>query len=265
MLNSLILLITRNWPSKRGLGFITEHLCRYYKFDTNSQHAVKIGTFTLYLDISIPHMRNVFFFPQHYQLDEIEFVKQHLPSDGTFVDVGANMGVFSLGIATSIKHQATTIVAIEADDFVSNFLKENIKKNGCEARILVIENGVSDKEEVLKFNIHPNNFGGNSFVSKFNEPVNTKNVLCRPLYDIIVGCGLHNIDVMKIDIEGYEFKALSKFFEEADASLWPRIILTEYHERLLKEAGGSTVELLLSKNYKLLKKEEINYYFSLEA
>jgi hypothetical protein len=42
---------------------------------------------------------------------------------------------------------------------------------------------------------------------------------------------LERIDALKIDIEGYEDRALLPFFAEASKSLWPRLLILERSER----------------------------------
>ncbi|MFM7083778.1 MAG: methyltransferase, partial [Hyphomicrobium sp.] len=42
---------------------------------------------------------------------------------------------------------------------------------------------------------------------------------------------LNNIDLIKIDIEGYEDKALIPFFKEAPRKLYPKAIIIENNEK----------------------------------
>ena len=54
-----------------------------------------------------------------------------------------------------------------------------------------------------------------------------------PLTDLLEENGLNRIDVLKIDIEGFEDQALAPFFDNADPSLWPKHVLIEIaHQRL---------------------------------
>ncbi|MBC7833339.1 MAG: FkbM family methyltransferase, partial [Hyphomicrobium sp.] len=49
----------------------------------------------------------------------------------------------------------------------------------------------------------------------------------QPLLAVCQIAGLSKIDVLKIDIEGYEDKALLPFIAKAPRSLWPRYIFIE--------------------------------------
>ena len=50
----------------------------------------------------------------------------------------------------------------------------------------------------------------------------------RSLADIVTSEGLDHIDVLKIDIEGHEDKALVPFFETMPEQFWPARIVIEF-------------------------------------
>jgi FkbM family methyltransferase len=52
-------------------------------------------------------------------------------------------------------------------------------------------------------------------------------VSVRPLADILSEQGLRHIDVVKIDVEGYEDRALLPYFDHAPRDGWPRTIMIE--------------------------------------
>jgi FkbM family methyltransferase len=49
----------------------------------------------------------------------------------------------------------------------------------------------------------------------------------EPLLSLLSAHGIDKIDAMKVDIEGYEDRALIPFFADAPRSLWPRRIFME--------------------------------------
>jgi hypothetical protein len=51
------------------------------------------------------------------------------------------------------------------------------------------------------------------------------------LMRILIEAGLANVDALKIDIEGFEDRALVPFFEEASRMLWPRAVVIEHLSR----------------------------------
>jgi FkbM family methyltransferase len=50
----------------------------------------------------------------------------------------------------------------------------------------------------------------------------------RRLQQILEQAGVSHVDALKIDIEGYEDRALMPFFKEAPPSLWPRAVVIEH-------------------------------------
>ncbi len=53
----------------------------------------------------------------------------------------------------------------------------------------------------------------------------------RKLYDILISQGVSEVGLLKIDVEGYEDKALLPFFAEAPKWLWPKAVLIEHAHR----------------------------------
>jgi FkbM family methyltransferase len=51
------------------------------------------------------------------------------------------------------------------------------------------------------------------------------------LQRILGDAGADHVDTLKIDVEGYEDRVLTGFFEQAPPSLWPRAIVIEHLSR----------------------------------
>lgn len=123
-----------------------------------------------------------------------------------FVDVGANIGQHSLFMS----RVADEIHAFEPYAAVSNKLREHIALNNI-ANITLHELGLSDSNGKLPF-FAPggSNKGVGSFDSDSQERGNT------PAGELAIACGdeyfaqqgIEHVDLMKIDVEGFERKAL---------------------------------------------------------
>jgi len=144
---------------------------------------------------------------------------------------------------------------VEADPVVFERLSENVSLNQCK-NVLNYNLGVSDKTEVLSFGINNTHRGGNSFLHKGESSIN---VQCYSLLNILNKSNVKSLEGMKIDIEGYEFKVLKKFFEEADRSLFPKFIITEYHDSWEEKMGGSTIDLIVDNGYSIVYENSLNY------
>lgn len=149
------------------------------------------GTFVLYTT-----------FPEY---GEMMLVKKILKEDDIFIDVGANIGVYSLLGASKISKGK--IYAFEPSiNCLPNFY-ENVALNQIGDRIQVIEKIVSDKNGFLNFDI--------SSVSDYNHISDLKNRGSNPekgivklpsttLDDFILETKIPHIKLIKIDVEGTE-------------------------------------------------------------
>lgn len=173
---------------------------------------------------------NLFFSPQLYDRDERSWIDNILHDGHVFVDVGANLGVYSLWAARNLS-TAGTVLAIEADPKTFSMLRQNMSDNPTVVCTVLLENtGVSDKREVLSFY---RNTTGNSGASGFFDTVGAEPALTlqvEPLNDVIQRSGLSRIDFMKIDVEGWETRVLTRFFAECRPDLMPRYVLIEMDE-----------------------------------
>lgn len=168
---------------------------------------------------------NLYFAPHLYDRDEIKLLQSKMPEDGVFVDVGGNIGFWSLYF--SWLFPKSRIFVIEANPVTFAILCENIKVNAFQ-NVMPIQLGVSD--EVGEFPLWCNdtgNRGADSFLDYSANRTRCISVAVKPLLDILVSAGVLRIDVMKIDIEGLELRVLTRFFAEAPRELWPSFICAE--------------------------------------
>lgn len=168
---------------------------------------------------------NLYFSPQRYDKNEINWLKNKMPHDGVFVDVGGNIGFWSLYFADMFPK--SKVVVIEANPDTFNILNENIMMNDY-LNITSIQLGVSD--EFGKLDLCCNdlgNRGADSFIGKPNNNKRCIKVLVKPLFEILEATGVSRVDILKIDIEDFEMRVLTKFFLDAPHEVWPRFICVE--------------------------------------
>ncbi len=126
------------------------------------------------------------------------FLIDKLSKNDLFVDVGANLGHFSLLAAGISKAK---VIAIEPIEETNKKLTKNIELNNLSHKIEIIKYGVGDKNEVLHFTTNRNVMNRVSL----NEDENTTKIEVKTLNEI-----LRNVNPLfiKIDVEGYEYNAL---------------------------------------------------------
>jgi FkbM family methyltransferase len=138
-------------------------------------------------------------------------VKQLQDPTRTFVDVGANVGYFSLLAAKLLENG----LVISVEPFPSTFelLEHNVSLNGCD-NVNTINCAVSDRVEDLSMYTSPLNEGATTsnidvvhmFPERF-EFESTK-VAARPISDLLGDCDVSAIKLIKIDVEGFEYEVL---------------------------------------------------------
>lgn len=198
---------------------------------------------------------DLWFNPQFYDRNEIRYLLQRFPEEGTFVDVGANIGFWSLMFAKSFPR--ARICAIEANPDTYDVLRENIAINYY-MNIVPVNIGVSDKDDKLPLYCNDTgNRGGDSFSERASGRARNIIVQVKPLYRILRDASIKNLDMMKIDIEGFEDRALSQFFKDAPTAFWPKFICVEVSHvpeaRDLIIRKGYQICLLTRENCILLK------------
>lgn len=196
---------------------------------------------------------NLYFSPQLYEIEERQAIEDFLPLDGVFVDIGANIGAYTLW-AASLMNSKGRILAIEADPKNHELLKKNISLNSLDPSIITENVGVSDREEILPFfRNSQSNAGANSFFESSDGEV-YKELQLLPLTDLLQKHDVGRIDFLKIDIEGFEFKVLSGFFDEIrkqnKPQLLPKYVLVEINEgpRAKEEDYTCSLRELFSRN-----------------
>lgn len=177
---------------------------------------------------------------------EIAFLVQLLSTSrpGLLVEVGANIGTHSVPLARTLAAQKRRMVVIEPQPFIFQNLCANLALNGItNVRALPVACGESDS--TLYFSlpdyVATGNFGG---VSMALEPIaDGVSVPCRRLDDLLDG---ENVALMKIDVEGFELRALRGAEATIDRS---RPIL--YVENDRAEQSADLIEWIWAKDYRI--------------
>ncbi|MFZ0220310.1 MAG: FkbM family methyltransferase [Candidatus Nitrosopolaris sp.] len=187
-------------------------------------------------------------------------VKPHIVmnENETFVDVGANIGSYSLKIANDYKKNGVEVVAIEAHPENFKALDRNIKCNDL-TNVKIINKAVCDHNGIV--NLYERSLdgsrAGSDIYSLFNTFMHASNsflpngktlqIECDTLDNILAG---HEIHVMKIDIEGAEVLAL----KGATNTL-------KHLRKIIVEIHGDNFE----KVNEILERSNFNLEFSKEA
>ena len=249
----LLLAMTRRFPKLKGAGFVSNKLKAFYLRKPRDEETVSVLDFKMDLDPAQNVDGGLLFHPQLYDHREVRFLHEHLREGDVFLDVGANIGFYSL-VASRRVGPSGKVIAIEADPYNCDRLRKNIDLNAV-CNIQVVNAGVTDEKQVLRLGINPRHRGGNSF---FREGPHGIDVECFPLLDIVNAQQIDRIDGVKLDIEGFEYRVMSKYLADADCALHPRFIIVEDNPKWSAKAGGSVLELLRETGYRSLWSSKLN-------
>lgn len=131
-----------------------------------------------------------------YEKEIIDDIRAKLTLDKNFIDIGSNIGQHSL----LLSRYAKNVYSFEPIPIVFEQFSKSIKLNNIK-NIQPFNLAIGEKKESKKFNFVTTHAGTSSFVERENKNTNYITVHTDTLQNIIPSVKL---DVMKIDVEGYE-------------------------------------------------------------
>jgi FkbM family methyltransferase len=175
--------------------------------------------------------KRILFTPQYFDLEEREFLQTRmnpeLRQDFTFIDIGANIGGYSLFAAAAAGPRAR-ILAIEPQPEIFERLVYNIGQNPF-ATIKAIACAVADRDCEITLFIDDENRGESSMrIINSDAHGERVKVPAKALMNIVSEEGFERIDAMKLDVEGAEDLILEPFFRDAPEALWPHLLFLEF-------------------------------------
>jgi FkbM family methyltransferase len=135
-----------------------------------------------------------------YEPNVTEFVTSRLEPGFTFLDIGANLGHFTLLAAEAVQHGA--VVAVEASSRNVGALRASVLANAYE-NVQILNVAASSTWQLLAFGMS----GTNGITGSLATDDTTIDLVQGvPLDDAL---HLDRLDLVKIDVEGAEYQALS--------------------------------------------------------
>lgn len=156
-----------------------------------------------------------------------------------FIDIGANIGFFSI---LAIKEHYEKIYSIEANKNTFKYLKKNVELNQSKKNE-IFNYGIGEKEEEAYITNNTFHTGGNEI--NFNKKGVKTKIISLDKFIKKQNIKIDDIGFIKIDIEGYEVKAIKGM------------------QNTLKNMDKNTYILIESfnKNYKIIEKEMMKNNF----
>lgn len=158
----------------------------------------------------------------------------------TVIDIGANSGLFT---KLCLENGAKKVISIEPNKKCLKNLKHMFRDN---KNVLVIEKGISSKQEKMIFyttdkNTTIGSFEKSRILNDCEESfVETNEIECITIEDVLNQIKLNEVDLIKMDIEGAEYDIISSLSPEIFSRV--KSFLIEFHDN-----KNGKVDRLLSK------------------
>ncbi len=205
--------------------------------------------------------KRILFTPQYFDADELFILKSRMKPNFHFLDIGANIGGYTLFVAANAG-QGARILAIEPQPDIFARLTHNISLNPF-GTVKAISCAVADKDGELTLFVDPNNRGESSVkIVSGDRGVGNVKVPAKRLITILKEEGFTRVDAAKLDVEGAEDLILDTFFKEAPKPLWPLMLIIERgNARWSIDIPG----LLLKQGYKVISTTKNNQIYERSA
>lgn len=178
-------------------------------------------------------------FGLRYEQREIELLAQRLPRGGVLVDIGANMGLHSIQLASLV--DGLRVLAFEPVAHTYGVLQRNIVKNGVQDRVAPIHLALAEEPGTLRLTnqLQVGNFvvpDGTAAAAGVTEEVQARRL------DEVLEEHVSHVDAIKCDVEGAELSVLrgARATLERDHPL----LLLEIDERWAARYGFSGADVV---------------------
>jgi len=165
-----------------------------------------------------PQVRGI---TEAYEPDVWRALLAELRAGDTFVDVGAFIGLYTVGVALRLSGSGR-VVAFEPDGRNFSLLQEHVRLNALEGQVELRQAAVSDKDGRACFLAN-----GSAEARLVSDSRDTTTVEVVTLDRIFAG---KRVDILKVDVEGYEEMVLRGAATLlSESALRPRAVFVEVH------------------------------------
>lgn len=180
------------------------------------------------------------YFLGSYESYELKVLNSKIGLGSNVIDIGANIGLYSLSAATIIGEKGK-VFAFEPYSFNFNILIENAKLNNIE-NVICNKIALADKEDEIELFYNPDEFNLGMVSAYEKNYQNSETVKCTTLDRYFRDIELENIHYIKLDIEGGEYLALLGMIETIKK--YKPFIQIEIDEAIIKHTSNTKNDIL---------------------
>lgn len=197
---------------------------------------LKVKGATIHLNPSDPVVSGALTL-RSYEREEIAFFVRWFEQGMTFVDVGANVGLYT-GLALH-RSPRSRVLCVEPDKISANYLKRTIESNtppGEHSTVSLIQAAASDSKGKLTLYKNSQNKGDNRI---YRDPLcdESESIESDTLDHLCEEANIRAIHFLKVDVQGAEFRVFSGargiLAQSTDC-----IVMTEFWPYGLRQCGG---------------------------
>jgi FkbM family methyltransferase len=181
--------------------FIKNHMSSYLGKGTGLTHL--IDETPIYINTNDYGCPSNFINGGRYEEEYFAVLASFRKPHSIFLDIGANLGVFSLRMAPLIRKGK--IFAFEPNSDIRELFSRSIHLNGIKNLISLFGYGVSDRDEKAALSVPEGHAGGGGISLPVSGAKKILEIEVRRLDGLLPNVGF---DIAKIDIEGHELQAL---------------------------------------------------------
>jgi FkbM family methyltransferase len=241
------------WPARRFAYLLRKIALR--RLDGPVDTEALGARFRLYPFSNVCEKR-ILFTPQYFDPAERDLIAARIHDGFVFIDVGANIGGYSLAIAALAGPKAQ-ILAVEPHPEIFDRLVYNIEQNPL-GTIKAIACAIADHNGEVTLFLDEENRGQSSvkiMSSDYSSTALTK-VPAKTLLSLAKDERLAQIDAAKLDVEGAEDLILEPFLRDAPRALWPRLLVVgnavnRWHRDLRKTLTDHGYRKILETRYNI--------------
>ena len=198
------------------------------------------------------HIQDGLLVNPEYNFNDIEFLLDGSDPNSNFIDIGANIGLYSLPLARSTPEGK--VIAIDANPLMIEQLRFNAAASKL-TNLEIIFSAVSNKTGYGSLTIR----NDDDAIVAINEK-NNDGIPIRTLRDILAESKIGKVYGLKIDVEGHEDLALAPFLLSAGVNELPTKIVIEH---VNQEDYPACKDAFKKLNYKLVGKSKNNSFYEL--
>lgn len=211
----------RAWPFPRGTGWLVKRFFEHLTFRDVFTTVRTTDGFSMSI-MPNEHIGRYLYLTGEFDRSTFEVLSRHARPGDTLLDIGANVGYMSACFLANIPH--SKVIAVEPQPDVVGLLGKNLDQFRGRANIAPVALSDTDGEGLLE--VDNVNRGASKLVSEASG--NAVKIETWSPERLIAAFQPQRIDIIKIDVEGYEEKVIAALAGSI-ARYRPRLIMFEDH------------------------------------